>query len=503
MAATDTHQVNTEDILFFVDKEGDSTLLHAPAVLTVDTSAELPTDTQGDDFISLTTRTPTRKERKREKRRASQSRGNPQGRRGKGNSRSRGGKEHRGGESNGNNGKMSKWQDAGEEDLDAEEMAIMMDYIQNSSVGDLSSISHLATLTDDFFREESDGSDKEEVAEVGLYESLMMGLDDEMSSDESRFSDGWLQTGSDDEAEGLYALEGLEIDSGNDEQDEENYLRANFAGASSAWDEGNGVYDHAAKKTFYQVLQADFGTSHPARHFDSGDMEIPLSRTQRRKAERRERNLQAKARKEENQRRQAAGRDLNNKLARSKGRINNDIAGFLIGVNKVMRTFVRDQTKGDSVALTPMPGAVRRLVYKMAKQYHVIPKTRGQGSKKVTVLIRTQASVVPEDWNKIVEQVSSEAGMKLQGNVRQPGKRNMPNKRKGPPGAPNQDAKPKLGTVVGQGTAPIGETNVGHRMLKAMGWSPGQALGAEGSSGLVNPLEVMVRSKRSGLGNAI
>ncbi|KAI8920291.1 hypothetical protein DFJ77DRAFT_427258 [Powellomyces hirtus] len=169
-----------------------------------------------------------------------------------------------------------------------------------------------------------------------------------------------------------------------------------------------------------------------------------------------------------------------------------------------MRTFVQNirSDQSDSVALTPMPSAIRNLVAAMAKHYHVIPKTRGKGKHKITVLIRTQRSTVPRDWSRLVEKVVAEADGKLSGNTRSPQSFNKSYKERKAgklPGPPNEDAKPKLGSIVGHGSAAIAETNVGHRMLKAMGWAPGQALGADGS-GLINPVEVTIRGKRAGLG---
>ncbi|XP_066532120.1 G patch domain-containing protein 2 isoform X3 [Hoplias malabaricus] len=61
-----------------------------------------------------------------------------------------------------------------------------------------------------------------------------------------------------------------------------------------------------------------------------------------------------------------------------------------------------------------------------------------------------------------------------------------------PMGAPSS-------TVVGEGAAPIPESNVGNRMLQSMGWSPGMGLGPEGR-GMTEPLRATQRPKGAGLG---
>jgi len=58
---------------------------------------------------------------------------------------------------------------------------------------------------------------------------------------------------------------------------------------------------------------------------------------------------------------------------------------------------------------------------------------------------------------------------------------------------------PTHGTVVGREAAPINTSNVGHRMLAAMGWKEGDSLGTE-NRGIKTPIEAVVRRKRAGLG---
>lgn len=54
------------------------------------------------------------------------------------------------------------------------------------------------------------------------------------------------------------------------------------------------------------------------------------------------------------------------------------------------------------------------------------------------------------------------------------------------------------GAVVGAGAAAIPEANVGHRLLRGMGWTGG-GLGREGE-GIAEPIEAFMRRSRAGLG---
>ncbi|KAL0967539.1 hypothetical protein UPYG_G00253540 [Umbra pygmaea] len=53
--------------------------------------------------------------------------------------------------------------------------------------------------------------------------------------------------------------------------------------------------------------------------------------------------------------------------------------------------------------------------------------------------------------------------------------------------------------LVAEGAGPIPETNIGHRMLQSMAWSPGMGLGPDGR-GITEPVCATQRPKRAGLG---
>ncbi|KAG1462394.1 hypothetical protein G6F56_005528 [Rhizopus delemar] len=71
---------------------------------------------------------------------------------------------------------------------------------------------------------------------------------------------------------------------------------------------------------------------------------------------------------------------------------------------------------------------------------------------------------------------------------------------------PKDHALRKLGTtrgkvmpgeVVGSNAQPIASSNIGHRMLTAMGWKEGDSIG---NDGIKEPIIAIKRAKRSGLG---
>ncbi|KAI8914525.1 G-patch domain-containing protein [Gorgonomyces haynaldii] len=149
--------------------------------------------------------------------------------------------------------------------------------------------------------------------------------------------------------------------------------------------------------------------------------------------------------------------------------------------------------KEDATLLPPMPSNVRQTVLFLLQQYGLNSSLRGSGDKKILNVYRTKRTHIPPQWKQL-DKVAMEKFK---------GKRNahfMP-KSTPPktPKAPDNAARPKLGDIVGEKASPIAESNIGHKMLAAMGWTPGQGLGASGA-GIVDPVAAIVRSKRGGLG---
>ncbi|KAI8848754.1 hypothetical protein BC829DRAFT_433025 [Chytridium lagenaria] len=142
-----------------------------------------------------------------------------------------------------------------------------------------------------------------------------------------------------------------------------------------------------------------------------------------------------------------------------------------------------------SAPLPPMASALRRLVKEMCMHYRILPKTHGSGKKKVLLMVRTGTTRIPDNWKNVVETVVGRGTNGIvKGNTKM-GPRPQPGalKKKKPPGAPDDRAAPRPGTIVGQNAAPIAADNVGTRCCWR--WD-----------GRREPLEVTVRHKRKGLG---
>lgn len=180
--------------------------------------------------------------------------------------------------------------------------------------------------------------------------------------------------------------------------------------------------------------------------------------------------------------------------------------------NRSIHEFVSDNLF-DSLPLPPMPGPVRKIMQLIASEYGCKSKTKGSGKRKMMVVVRTNRSKIPKDWNtQLVDRVvntvfkkrhwtsNGKATIKEFGNKGNKNGKRKSNSNSNNNKTPVSAAQPKTGSVVGGDAKPIGDSNIGHKMLLSMGWKPGDALGAEENKGRTAPVEVVVRKKNAGLG---
>eukprot|EP00833_Pecoramyces_ruminatium_P005529 jgi/Orpsp1_1/1179561/evm.model.c7180000069866.1 len=179
-----------------------------------------------------------------------------------------------------------------------------------------------------------------------------------------------------------------------------------------------------------------------------------------------------------------------------------EVFKYLKHINTTIKDFV---TNGfESIPLGNLPSELRKSVGMIAIEYGVKIKTRGSGKRKITNLIRTSRSKIPDNWNTIVETVFSKTEAQRHSNM-DVRKRNLDMaKRRGKYHNNNNKGKssvnkPELGSKVGENANPISDSNIGFKLLQSMGWNPGESLGNNNSNGLINPIEVVVRDQ-SGLG---
>ncbi|KAJ3053765.1 hypothetical protein HK097_003450 [Rhizophlyctis rosea] len=390
-------------------------------------------------------------------------------------------------------------------DMDEESMAIAMDYLQNASEGDLSGITALAGLELSDGHESTDG---EGVAESGIYDDLALGISsEEEGSDDSDGSEDW-------PINRLLHSSGLTSDEGelstysNDSEDDAIIKdEEDFMGGKSTWDDNDPSATGAAKHSkakFDMILTGNFTDP-------NADLST-LGKNQRRRLQKETQ----RARRDEKlarQRRATAYTDELNSILETQHTFDHfspQLISFLSRQNVNIHSFVQDEDR-HKLHMPPMPSALRRVMKTVATQYAVTVAQIGRNSEKHLVLVKTGRSVAPDGWQKAVTDAIAQVGHVPKGNMKPLGtskakkerqkrkneKRSKVKRIVEQPVVTNLTrARPR--EVVGGSAAPIGEGNVGHRMLMAMGWKPGQALGQEG--GIVNPVDVMVRSRRAGLG---
>jgi len=79
------------------------------------------------------------------------------------------------------------------------------------------------------------------------------------------------------------------------------------------------------------------------------------------------------------------------------------------------------------------------------------------------------------------------------------GKRPQRSNRSSPQRSSPKRSSPKSPGIVGQEASPIDESNVGNRLLRSMGWTPGTPLGATGE-GIVDPISAIIKHNKKGIG---
>jgi len=123
----------------------------------------------------------------------------------------------------------------------------------------------------------------------------------------------------------------------------------------------------------------------------------------------------------------------------------------------------------------------RKKVHQIAQCYQLKSKSRGAEGDRYTTLIRTSRTGIKE--GKRGEQ-------KL--------KRLLGHDRKTGAGPPKSRLFQRDGEVVGSKAEPIGESNIGFKLLSRMGWSKGERIGISG--GLADPLRAVIKNSKLGLG---
>ncbi|KAI8805762.1 hypothetical protein BJ742DRAFT_819091 [Cladochytrium replicatum] len=215
--------------------------------------------------------------------------------------------------------------------------------------------------------------------------------------------------------------------------------------------------------------------------------------------------------------------------------------------NRQFRKFVQDaiatlldaddgRLSMSDLFLEPMPSPLRKLCRELAECYNLRVRTNGSKAHKLLVVSITAGSFVPPNSESLVENILGPLILKERqyrsthlldddGIAKQKREDSSKSKRRGKKASDSgvrrsrssqnglsrdssEPGKPRVGSVVGESAKPIGEDNVGHRMMLLMGWKPGSALGKPAASesdlaneGITHPVKVVIRDKRAGLGH--
>lgn len=357
---------------------------------------------------------------------------------------------------------------------------VFEDYIANADIDLDFPVSNLAALS--IALKDSDGEDFE-LAESALYE----------------YHDGLAESSEsygNDDVEGSLSLNSVDANADDDDHDynekaEERYFFEDYEELSGESNVSDNAGKHArwAKKVD-EIMQEDIESPELQRSVAS---KSALKKQAKRDAKVRRGKLREEQKKRESE---------NSKLAKSlrKGTVqkNADIKAILVKANLLLHDFVI-QPELESIILPPVVGQIRRVICELCKMYKLLPKTRGSGKSKILAVFRTGSSFMPTNWKTLGESMYD----KYQPNPKPYPSTDSGTKKtkatRGKIGAPDDAARPMVGDIIGASSKVIGGENLGHKMMLMMGWKPGDSLGAS-SEGILEPIQVTVRARRSGLG---
>jgi len=192
-------------------------------------------------------------------------------------------------------------------------------------------------------------------------------------------------------------------------------------------------------------------------------------------------------------------------------------------VNKLLRDFIQDPHIY-SIPFMSISKIQRLQLQKLACTYSMRVQTLGSGTRKYLQLTKTRATrLIPmeqatdtiaeilvksanaqtNDKFELKRRNKKKGKQKNEEDVASTGQRNSVGKRKGQKKgerASKKNNKNPLvsGPLVAQDARPIGESNLGNRLLRSMGWDGG-GLGPEGK-GIVAPIDAVIKNNKRGIG---
>ncbi|PVU93861.1 hypothetical protein BB559_003137, partial [Furculomyces boomerangus] len=191
------------------------------------------------------------------------------------------------------------------------------------------------------------------------------------------------------------------------------------------------------------------------------------------------------------------------------GEVNDDLEELQIDIsdeeihlfdnfNMVQKRLIRlvEDNSMSSLWLWPMSKRDRKLVHLMAREYRIESKSTGSGNMRLPVLTRTKNTSFPNNNRNIIKilelaaitskNVDSE-GTDVPNRFGNSKTKNVQKTKKGKKEnsfldgfIPGDNSRIPPGHIVGFKAKSIDDSNIGHQMLKKMGWNPGNSLGVVG-----------------------
>lgn len=152
-----------------------------------------------------------------------------------------------------------------------------------------------------------------------------------------------------------------------------------------------------------------------------------------------------------------------------------------------IRRFTQDLGSAPTLSLPPMEQHVRKSVHELASAFNLNSKSSGKGAARFTRLIKTTRSGLRIDERKVARILGKPA----------PPHGGDKGKGKGKAGV---KIRPRDGELVGGAAPKIDGSNLGFKMLSAMGWEEGNRIGTVGGVGLDIPLVAVIKTTKLGLG---
>ena len=173
-----------------------------------------------------------------------------------------------------------------------------------------------------------------------------------------------------------------------------------------------------------------------------------------------------------------------------------------VQIHEELRVFLQDATK-TTRSFPPMDKDDRKSLHEIASVLNLKSKSVGAGKNRAPVLYKTNRTADYTDamFNRVT--AASNRGFLKNSSFKgkNPKGGAIPKFQRGGKGrgADTSSTGLKHGDVVGGGAKEIGRENFGHKLMEKMGWQKGTALGKDGS-GMLTPVEQVMRTGRSGLG---